>query len=162
MQGQTSIKRYFCSPSFSCVGLDRFERKSVSTLSILCLRVRVKLLEVIYLSAGRFSYNSYISQKSKYHDLPEDVVRDLFLKEISEEYLEMLNLMASSDISHKPFAEICEMCKNYSRSRAKIGKNVWDPYNRSLKPVSSAGITREEIGNLLEKFKTEILSTIGS
>jgi hypothetical protein len=61
----------------------------------------------------------YISQKSKYHDLPDDAVRDLFLKGISEEYLEILNLMASGDISHKPFAEICEMCKNYSRSRAK-------------------------------------------
>jgi hypothetical protein len=29
----------------------------VSTLSIFCLRVRVKLFEAIYLSAGRFSYN---------------------------------------------------------------------------------------------------------
>jgi hypothetical protein len=74
----------------------------------------------------------------------------------------MLNLMASGDISHKPFSEICEMCKHYSRSRAKTGKNVRDPYNRNLKPVSSGGITREEIGNLLEKFKTNILRTIGS
>jgi hypothetical protein len=74
----------------------------------------------------------------------------------------MLNLMASGDISHKPFAEICEMCKKYSRSRAKIGKNVRDPYNMSLKPVSSCGITREKIGNLLENFKNGILSTIGS
>ena len=79
---------------------------------------------------------AHISQKSKYHDFPDDVVRDLFLKGISEEYLEMLNLMASGDISHKRFSEICEMCKNYSRSRAKTGKNVRDPYNRSLKPVS--------------------------
>jgi hypothetical protein len=61
----------------------------------------------------------YISQKPKYHDLPEDAIRDIFLKGILEEYLEMLNLMASGDISHKPFDEICEMCKNYSRSRAK-------------------------------------------
>jgi hypothetical protein len=61
----------------------------------------------------------------------------------------MLKLMVSGDISHKPIAEICEMCKNYSRSRAKIGKNVREPYNRSLKPVSLGGITREEIGNLL-------------
>ena len=64
----------------------------------------------------------YISQKSKYHDLHKDAVRALFLKGISEEYLEMLNLMASGDISHKPFAEICEMCKSYSRSRA----NMWN------------------------------------
>jgi hypothetical protein len=58
VQGQTSIKRYFYSPSFSCISLYRFERKSVSTLSIFCLRVRVKLFEAIYLSAGRFSYNN--------------------------------------------------------------------------------------------------------
>jgi hypothetical protein len=104
----------------------------------------------------------YISHNSKYHDLPEDAIRALFLKGILEEYLEMLNLMALGDISHKPFAEICEMCKNCSRSRAKIGKNVWDPYNRKLKPISSGGITRAEIENLLEKFNTNILSTIGS
>jgi hypothetical protein len=57
VQGQTLIKRYFCYIPFSCVSLDRFERKSVSTLRIFCLRVRVKLFEAIYLSAGRFSYN---------------------------------------------------------------------------------------------------------
>jgi hypothetical protein len=105
---------------------------------------------------------AYISQKSKYHDLPDDAIRALFLKGILEEYLEILNLMASSDISHKPFAEICEICKNYSRNRAKTGKNVRDPYNRNLKPVSSGGITRAEIGKLLENFKIDILSTIGS
>jgi hypothetical protein len=74
----------------------------------------------------------------------------------------MLNLMELGDISHKPFSEMCEMCKNYSRSRDKTGKNVRDPYNRSLKPVSSGGIMRAEKGNLLENFKTNILSTIGS
>jgi hypothetical protein len=70
--------------------------------------------------------------------------------------------MASGDISHKPFSKIYEMCKNYSRSRAKTGKNVWDPYSRNLKPVSSGGITRIDIGSLLEKFKIDILITIGS
>jgi hypothetical protein len=74
----------------------------------------------------------------------------------------MLKLMASGDISHKTFVEICEMCKNYSRSRDKTWKNVQDPYNRNLKPVSSGGITRAEIGNLLENFKTDILRKIGS
>ena len=70
--------------------------------------------------------------------------------------------MASGDISHKPFTKICEMCRNYSRSRAKTGKNYQDPYSRNLKTVSLGGITRVEIGNLLHKFKTYILSTIGS
>jgi hypothetical protein len=70
--------------------------------------------------------------------------------------------MGSCDISHKPFSKICEMCKNYSRIKSKIEKNVRDPYTRNLKPVSSGGITRVEIGNFLEKFKTNILRTIGS
>jgi hypothetical protein len=47
---------------------------------------------------------AYISQKSKYHDLPNDAVRALFLKGISKEYLEILNLMESGDIFHKPFS----------------------------------------------------------
>jgi hypothetical protein len=42
VQGQTSIKRYSCYPSVSCISLDRFERKSVSTLSIFLSRVKVK------------------------------------------------------------------------------------------------------------------------
>jgi hypothetical protein len=104
---------------------------------------------------------AYISQKVEYHDLPDDAVRNLFLKGISEEYLETLNPMASSDISHKPFTEICEMCRNYS-SRAKMGKSVRDPSSRNLKTISSSGITRVKIGNLLENFKIDILSTIGS
>jgi hypothetical protein len=41
---------------------------------------------------------AYISHKSKYHDLPDDVAKALFLKGISEEYLEILNMMASGDI----------------------------------------------------------------
>jgi hypothetical protein len=70
--------------------------------------------------------------------------------------------MSSGDISHKPFTEICEMCRNYSMIRAKNGKSVWDPYSRNLKIVSSCGIKRVEIRNLLDNFKTDILSTIGS
>jgi hypothetical protein len=140
------LKKYqdYCKTKESCNDIFKFQRLEDETLEDYMERF------------------GYISQKSKYHDPPEDVVRALFLKVISKEYLEMLNLMASSDISHKTFAEICEMCKNYLRSRAKTGKNVWDPYNRNLKLVSSGGITSEEIGNLLEKMKKKILSTIGS
>ena len=105
---------------------------------------------------------SYTSQKLKYHDLPYYAIEILFLKGILEEYIDTLNMMELGDISHKPFTKICEMCRNYSRSRAKTGKSDLDPYSRNLKAVSSGGITRVEIGNLLENFKTDILSTIGS
>ena len=65
----------------------------------------------------------YTLHKSKYHDLREDAVCTLFLKGIFEDLLESLNLMEVDDISHKTFAQIGEMCKNYSISRGKVGKN---------------------------------------
>ena len=72
--------------------------------------------------------------------------------------------MAAGDISHKTFAQISEMCKNYSRSRGKVGKNFREPYSRNLRGnvPSSGGGTRIELGNLLENFKTSILGAMGS
>ena len=56
------------------------------------------------------------------------------------------------------------MCRNYSRSRGKVGRNFWEPYNRNLKGNTSSfgGFTRIELGNLLENFKTDILGAMGS
>ena len=76
--------------------------------------------------------------------------------------METLTLMESRYISHKPFIEICDMCRNYLRSRVKNGKGVQDPYSRNSKGFSSGGVTRMEIGNMLENFKIDILSKIGS
>ena len=65
----------------------------------------------------------YTLHKSKYSDLQEHAVCTLFLKGISEDLLESLNIMVASDISDKIFAQIGQMCKNYSRIRGKVGKN---------------------------------------
>ena len=72
--------------------------------------------------------------------------------------------MASGDISHKTFSQICEMCRNYSISRGKVGRNLWEPYNRNPKgnTSSSGGVPRIELGNLLENFKTDISGAMGS
>ena len=72
--------------------------------------------------------------------------------------------MEVDDISHKTFAQISEMCKNYSRSRDKVGKNFQDPYSRNVRGnlPSSGGVTRVDLGNLLENFKTDILGEMGS
>ena len=64
----------------------------------------------------------YTLHKSEYNDLREDAICTLFLKGIFEDLLESLNLMAAGDISHKTFAQIGAMCKNYSRSRGKVTK----------------------------------------
>ena len=70
--------------------------------------------------------------------------------------------MASSDIYHKTFDEISELCMKYSRSRAKNGKKLRDGFPRASKPVNTSGVIRIEIGSLLESFKTYILGTIRS
>ena len=95
----------------------------------------------------RFIYTLY---KSKYNDLREDAIQTLFLKGILEDLVENLNLMEFGDISHNPFAQIGEMCRNYSRSRGKVGRNIREPCNRNLKgnTSSSGGVTRIELGNL--------------
>ena len=66
----------------------------------------------------------YTLHKSKYSDLREDEAHTCFLKGISEDLLESINLMEAGDISHKTFAQISEMCKNYSISRGKVGKKI--------------------------------------
>ena len=64
--------------------------------------------------------------------------------------------MAFGDVSQKSFEDIVKLCRKYSRSKAKAGKGVRDVKS------SSGGITRLELGNLLEIFKTDILGTISA
>jgi hypothetical protein len=101
-------------------------------------------------------------QKSKYNDLQDEAVKTLFLKGVLEEYIDTLNLMASGDIYQKNFATICELCRTYSRSKGKAAKSVREPVNKNTKTSTSGGVTKVELGNLLENFKTDLLGTIGS
>ena len=76
--------------------------------------------------------------------------------------MEILNLMASGDVSHKSFEEITELCRKYSRSRAKAGRNVREGPSRTSRTTGTSGAIRTELGNLLENFKTDILVTLSS
>jgi hypothetical protein len=51
--------------------------------------------------------------------------------------------------------DIIELCNKYYRSKAKKKKSI-----RTIKPTG--GVTRTELGNLLENFKMDILGTISS
>ena len=83
---------------------------------------------------------------------------------ISKDSLKSLNVMVAGDISHKTCAQIGEKCKNYSRSRGKVAKNFREPFSRNVRGnvPSSRRVTRVELGNLLENFKTDILGAMGS
>lgn len=63
----------------------------------------------------------------------------IFIKGLSEECIETLNILSFGDIYKKPFVEVDELCKTYSRSKAKVGKsiqdNLRDYVSRNYKPV---------------------------
>jgi hypothetical protein len=83
------------------------------------------------------------------------------LKGIRDDCIEFLNLLSSRDVHQNPFAEIAYYCRRYSRGQAKIGKAPRYSFSRNTRQ-SSGTATRIELGNLLENFKTNILSTISN
>ena len=85
-----------------------------------------------------------------------DITQTLFWKGIRDEYLDVLNEMGKHDISYLPFDEIAELCKEYSRGRERTGKR--DFISKITKSTTTC-IKRVELGNLLEDFKTSLLST---
>ena len=62
--------------------------------------------------------------------------------------------MGAGDISQFPFATICDLCRRYSRSRAKYGKGIRDVLLKVTRSTIGGGVSRIELGNLLENFKT--------
>jgi hypothetical protein len=103
----------------------------------------------------------YKYQKSKLFTIDPAVVRTIFLKGVRDDCIEVLNLLSSRDVNQKPFSEIANYCRRYSRGQVKTGKGPRDPFSRNTKQ-SSWTVTRTELGNLLENFKTDILSTISN
>ena len=86
-------------------------------------------------------------------------MRTIFLKGIQDEYIDVLNLMGTGDFSQLTFEDISNLCKKYSRSKAKNGKGIRDT---RINKLTLGGVTRIELGNLQENFKNGILSTLSS
>ena len=63
-----------------------------------------------------FMYNL---QKSRKNALNQTTVKNIFLKSILQEYIDVLNLIASGGVSQKPFVEIIKLCRKYSCSKEK-------------------------------------------
>jgi hypothetical protein len=106
----------------------------------------------------RFQYNL---QRTKQNTLDPETLRIIFLRGIKDDCMDALNLMGAGDISQMTYNDICELCKRYSRGITKSGKSPRDLVSRVTKP-SGGGVTRTEIGNMLDNFKTDILSSFSS
>ena len=70
-------------------------------------------------------------------------------------------MLGKGDISKEPFVEIINLCMRCSRGAASRSKSKDSIYSRVQKSASG-GATRAEIGNLLEEFKTKMLSSFAS
>ena len=105
-----------------------------------------------------FQYNL---QRSRQNVLNDDTLKFLLLQGIGDDYIEPLNLMGVGDVSLLIYAEIYDLYRRYSRSASRPRKGIRDTVTITTKN-SREGVSRMEIGNLLENFKTDILSSLCS
>jgi hypothetical protein len=78
---------------------------------------------------------------------------------MKDEWVETLNLMGKGDIYQETYDNIILLCIRCSCGSTQTRSGMWAPLTRN-KNITSRGVTRAEVGNLLENFKTDILSTL--
>lgn len=105
----------------------------------------------------RFNYNL---KRAKIDNLDEDTLKDLYLKSIRDEWIDILNRMGKGDISQLPLNDIGELCVHLSRGKFKMGKGPRDPSLVRINKSATGLVSREEIGNMFDEFKTDILGSI--
>jgi hypothetical protein len=104
----------------------------------------------------KFLYNIQIY---KQHKFELEIIITIFLRGLLDESIIFLNLMQSGDVSQLIFEEIFYFCRRYSQSQARSRKGPRDTLSKIIKSATS-GVTRAELGNLLEIFKTDFLGTL--
>jgi hypothetical protein len=107
----------------------------------------------------RLQYNL---QRSRHPDVSKDILKTILLKGVRDDSLDMLNLLGKGDISKEPYDVIVNLCKRCSRGAARNRSSSRDTTFSRVQKSANGGATRAEIGNLLEDFKTEMLSSFAS
>lgn len=105
----------------------------------------------------RFQYNL---KRVKMNNLDEETLRALLLKAIRDEWINILNMMGKEDISQLPLSDIAELCVHLSRGKSKTGKGPRDPSLLRANKSTTGSVSRAEIGNMLDEFKTDILGSL--
>jgi hypothetical protein len=107
----------------------------------------------------RLQYNI---QRSSHPDVSKDILKTILLKGVRDDCPDMLNILGKGDISKESYDEIVNLCKRCSRGASKNRSNSRDTTFSRVQKSASGGETRAEIGNLLEGFKTKMLSSFSS
>ena len=105
----------------------------------------------------RFQYNL---KRAKMSNLYEETLKALLLKAIRDEWIDILNMMGKGDISQLPLHDIAELCVHLSRGKSKTGKGPRDPSLIRANKSATGSVSRAEIGNMLDEFKTDILGSL--
>jgi hypothetical protein len=104
----------------------------------------------------------YKLQRSSHPNVSKDILKTILLKGVRDDSLDMLNMLGKGDISKESYDEIVNLCKRCSRGAARNRLNNRDTTFSRVQKLASGGATRAEIGNLLEDFKTEMISSFSS
>ena len=91
--------------------------------------------------------------------LPDNVLKITRIRGMKEKWIETLNIMGKGDIDQENFANIIDLCIKSSRGSTRLKPAEHDRYVRDNR-ILAEEVTRAEIGNLLENFKTDILGTL--
>jgi len=105
-----------------------------------------------------FQYNL---QRLSYAILPllDNVLKMTLIKGMNEQWIETPNIMGKGEIYQEIFIDIIDLCIRSSRDNTRLKPIERDRFTRDNK-ISSEGVTRVEIRNLLENFKADILGTL--
>ena len=90
----------------------------------------------------------YNVKREKLHHLGSDTLKNLLLRIIMDEWIDLLNLMSRGDVYQLSFEEICETCKHISRGKARVGKSA------------SRLVSQAKLANLFDDFKIKLLSNL--
>jgi len=107
----------------------------------------------------RLQYNL---QRSNHPDVSKDILKTILLKGVRDDCLDMLNMLGKGDISKESYDESVDVCKICSRGAVRNRSSSKDNTYSRVQKSASGGATRAEIGNLLEEFKTKMLSSFAS
>ena len=111
------------------------------------------LIYLFYLFLSWFHNN--ILQRSK-HKFDLSTIRNLFLRGLTDDTRNNLNLLGQGDIAQKSFGQICDLCRKFSRNQYRSGKGILNR-NKKTKSIDAMILGLE---NKMENVKIEIMSTI--
>jgi len=100
-----------------------------------------------------FSYNV---KRFKMYNLDEETLKALLLNSIKDERIDLISFMGKGDISLLSFGYIFELCIYISRGKARTKKNPRDSIMSRINKFETRKVSRVEIGNFLDNFKTNI------